>query len=515
MHENRRALASLALLLVAVLAATARGDVVHLKNGARLEGTVVGEDEQGIRIQTKFGLQTFARADVLKVERGETPAQELARREQALPRGDAEACFELALFAGQNGMERDQLRLLKRAVRDNPLHEGAHHLLGNVRYQGRFVTVAERDRLLQEARAAEMRAQGLVEHEGRFVTPEEKQKLEQGLVLRDGEWISAHEAKVRDGFVQVDGRWVAGHEHWIDALTAEVEQVIGQPLTVVRMDHVVIYTDVEGEFAGKLAKLLEKGFLGFAEEFGTGLELDWLGGRRVDVFAFRLRFAYEKFVEWVGAERSMGSTWAERAKRVVSVYRFDDWTMGATYMANRGQEHTAAHCANMLGHVLINRYRFDGQLLPPFFDEAFAALFEYDLLGRNVVFSLGTGRYERSLQKEELKFFEDGQWAEALRESMRRLADTPLEQAVRRDFTDLVQMDVAKGMCLLRRWRTTGPDRVRTFFDALRARWPDGNLPPGHVKVQEAIVHAFHAVEEKDVGAVDQELRKFAMKKLE
>src|SRR5690606_3445254 len=158
----------------------------------------------------------------------------------------------------------------------------------------------------------------------------------------------------------------------------------------------------------------------------------------------------EKFVTFVGAERGMGTEWGERAQRVVSVYRFDDtWAMGATYMANKGEAQTAAHCANMLGHILINRYGYEEQQLPPFFDEAYAGLFEFDLLGRNVVFSLGSGRYERSVQKDDLKFFEDGQWGEALRDAMRKRDDTPLENAVRRDFTDLVQMDVAKGMARL------------------------------------------------------------------
>jgi len=280
-------------------------------------------------------------------------------------------------------------------------------------------------------------------------------------------------------------------------------------------DHIVVYTDIEGEFGAKLAKLLEKGYGRFTKEFGSGAELGWIGGRRIDVFTFRLRFAYEKFVAWVGAERGMGSEWGDRAKRVVSVYRFDDtWAMGATYMANKGESQTAAHCANMIGHILINRHGYERQTLPPFFDESFAALFEFDLLGRNAVFSLGKGRYERSIQRDEMKFFEDGQWGEALRDAMRKRDDTPLDKAVRRDFSDLVQMDVAKGMALYHRWRTLGDDRMKLFFDTLRERWPPGNLPPNHVNVLTAITHAVHAVEKLDIPVVDQELRKFAMTKL-
>ncbi len=504
----------LGLAFLAVTAASAHADTIHLKSGGKLVGEILVEDDQSIEVRTKFGIQKLARADVARIERGDTPGETLKKRQAELEPGDAEGVFDLALYARQHRLTKDFQRLLDETVEIDPMHAAANQLLGRVKYKGKYVTPEERDRFEADSRRDDMLAQGLVEHEGRFVTPEEKVKLEQGLVMRDDEWITADEAKVRDGFVKVADQWIRGEDHWVDETRREVSDVIGHPLRLEVSDHVTVYTDIEGDFAEKLIALLERGYANFAREFDTGDGLAWLGDKRIDIFAFRMRFAYEKFVEWGGAHRGMGVEWGERAKRVVSVYRFAEWSMGATYMANRGGSLTAAQCANMMGHILINRYRYDVNTLPPFFDESFAALFEFDLLKKNVVFTLGSGRYERSLQTDELKFFEDGQWTEALRESMRKLADTPLDQAVRRDFSDLVQMDVAKGMCLYMRWRTMGDGTLKRFFDAIRDRWPKGSPLPGHVDSLQAIIHAFQVVEEKDIPVVDQELRKFAMKKL-
>ncbi|MBI4881027.1 MAG: hypothetical protein HY812_15425 [Planctomycetes bacterium] len=498
----------------ALFAAAAAGDVVHLKGGQRIEGEVVKDDGVELELKTRFGTQRIPRSQIERIERCDTAAQEIEKRLAALAPGDAEGRYQAALAARDAGLRKRYREILLEVVAIDPLHEQANLELGKVKYQGRYVTPEERERLEQEARRAEMAARGLVEHEGRFVTPEEKEKLESGLVLREGKWIEQDEAMRLGGFVSVDGQWVRAEDAAADETRARAEDVVGGGLSLEKTEHIAVYTDVPGEFGAKLAKLLEKGFLQFAKEFGTGQALDWLGGRRVDVFAFRLRFAYEKYIDHLGAT-GMGQAWAERARRVISIYRYESGCAAVTYMANKGEAFTAGHCANMLGHTLINRYRCADGGLPPFFDEAFAALVEFDLLGRNVVFSLGSGRYERSLQDGDRKFFEDGRWTEALRECMRGLYDTPLDQAVRRDHGEMLQMDVAKGMALFVRWRSLGPDRLRVFFDALRDAWPAGELPSGHALVRQAIARAFHAVEERDIPVVDKELRAFVMTKMQ
>ena len=496
------------------LITTGLADVVELKSGRRLEGEIVKESADAIEIKTRFGTQSIARSDIASVDKGDTPEVALGKDIAALEDSDAEGHYQAALRANKLGQRKQYQQLLERAAEIDPQHVEANEALGRVLYKGRFVAPLERDRLEQESRAAEMLAQGLVEFQGRFVTPEEKVNLDQGLVLRNGEWVDQDEAQRRDGFVRVDGRWIRGEDHAADELRTEASRVTGTPLILVKTAHIAVYSDIGQEFAEKLAKLMEKGYVSFTREFQTGQSLEWLGGQRVDLFAFKVRFAYQKFVDYLGQDLGMGAAWAGRARKVVSIYRVNPHGLAATYMANKGQKFTAAHCANMLGHVLINRYRNEGQMLPPFFDEAFAALMEFDLLGRNVVFSLGSGRYDRTIQADDNLFFEDGKWAEALRQAMRSLSDTPLDQAVRRDHGQLLQLDIAKGMALLMRWRAMGEQHTKGFFDGLREAWPGGELPSTHALVLQAISKGFHAVEQKDIAVVDQELRKFTMNKL-
>ena len=504
----------LVLLALGGLAADCTADKVRLRNGGVLEGEIINESADQVEIKTRFGVQKIPRSNIAEIERGDSPEVALRKLVAGLDEMDAESHYQAAMRARELGKRKLSQELLETAVRIEPLHEAANESLGRILYKGAYVTPEERDRLEKESRAAEMLSKGLVEYEGRYVTPEEKANLEKGLVLWNEEWIDRDEAKLRDGFVKVGGNWIRGEDHAADLLREEVSTVTGYDLLLVKTPHIAVYTDVGQEFAEKLAKMLEKGFISFTKEFKTGQGFDWLGDRRIDVFAFKLRFGYQKMVDFLGSEKGMGDRWAKRARRVVSIYRIQPSGLAATYMANKGQKFTAAHCANMLGHVLINRYRNEGQRLPPFFDEAYAALMEFDLLGRNVVFSLGNDRYDRTLQMDDSLFFEDGKWAEALRESMRSLSDTPLDQAVRRDHGQLLQMDVAKGMALFMRWRNMGDETVKKFFDGLRDTWPGGDLPTAHGKVLMSITHGFHAAEGKDIQLVDQELRKYAMKKL-
>jgi hypothetical protein len=60
------------VLCALCLAGSAAADVVVLKGGRRVEGKVIAEDGKTVRVRTAFGELEFPRADVVKIERGET-----------------------------------------------------------------------------------------------------------------------------------------------------------------------------------------------------------------------------------------------------------------------------------------------------------------------------------------------------------------------------------------------------------------------------------------------------------
>lgn len=511
---------SLGFLVILILLAAAwssppaRADVVHLVGGGRLEGKVVEEKPGFVVLETRFGRQRIERARIARIEKGET-LEERIRRLAARAEKGADL-LALARQAGEAGLRRLERELLLAAVERDPDLVEAQRALGRVPFEGRWVTPQERDRLVAEKRRRELERRGLVEYEGRFVTPEEKEKLESGLVLVDGEWVDRDEAMRRRGFVRRGGEWVRAEDAWVEETRSQIGQALGLALEAATSEHVAVLGDVDPAFLETLCELLEEGYRRFAAEFEAPEGLGWLGGRRIDFLVFRTRFSYEKFVDWVGAQRGMGRRWAERARRVSSVYRFDDaWCMAATYLANRGQKHVAHHLVNMLGHILIQRFgRPDSGVpypVPPFFDEGFTAWFEHALLGRNVVFTRGAGRYERHLSDEDRRFFEDGDWLEAFRGVLRRNADTPLEIAIRRGYAELSQSEVAKAMALVERWHRLGEGRLRRFFRTLRRLLPPADAPPNDPRIRGAIVAAVEEVEEAAFGEMDLVLRRFAM----
>ncbi|MBL8768859.1 MAG: hypothetical protein JNL94_15915 [Planctomycetes bacterium] len=496
------------------LGASAFADTVHLKNGSKLEGKVKSESDAFVEIETAFGVQKLPRADVVKIERGVTAVEQLALDRKALQKDDVAGRVALWKRAGELKQKKARDELEREILALDPQQADVNRARGNVLFDGKFVTPAEKDRLERAAREADMLAQGLVPHEGGFVTPEEKAKLDAGFVKRGDRWLKEEEAKALDGLVKAqDGTWIKREDAAVATTRKSAESAIERTVSVAVRDHAAAFTDVSDAFAGKLADTMEKGFKRFAKEFALDEGLQWFGPQRVDLVVFRTRFDYERFCDWIGANTRAGTQWAERAKKVAGVYLFETWPLATTYVGNRGEDMAIAHCCNMLGHVLLNRYRFQNNGIPPFFDEAFAALTEFDLTGRNAFFNVGAGRYERHIEDKERAFFEDGKWMEPLRDGFRTRSDTPMDQVVRREHVTLSQMDVAKGMALYQYWRTLDPKRMKQFFDALRDAWPSGNPPPTQPSVFNACQKAFNVACSKDMQLVDEELRAWVMKK--
>ncbi len=505
--------ASLVVALLVFLATSALADVVRLKNGKVVEGKITAETADSIEIEAAFGKMKIPRADVVAVEKGDTPLEALAKKRKSLAKDDAEGRVDLALEAKRLKKKPLCDELLDEALAIDPKNVRANELKGRVLWKDRFVTPEEKAKLEKDALAEEMRAKGLVEHEGRFVTPEEKDKLEHGFVLKDGKWVNEAEAKAADGLVKVDGAWVPAKDAWADRMVVSAKKALEKDVFHARRARVAVYTDVSNEFATALADLLEKGFGSFATEFEVGDTLAWFGQNRADFFVWRSRLDYEKFLDWIGRQQHLPADWVTRAKAVVSVHLFESWPMAATYIGNRGETNGSAHCANMLGHILLNRYRCEHRKLPPFLDESFAALTEFDLMGKNVVFTVSTGTYARPLRDADRGFFEAGNWVEALKQALRTSADTPLDQVVRREHGEFTMLDVATGMALSQRWRLAGKGKLKKFFDVVRDRQPGANVSPTSPGAVLAIDQAFVAVEGKPVAAIDPLLRAEVMKR--
>lgn len=160
------ALAALVLLATPSVSA----DIVILKNGKRLEGRVE-EAGDSIVIHLRHGSVKIRRDRIESIVKKTTALDEFHEKAEALEAkaaaekldgpARAELWYELAGWALEQDLPRSRLDALQQTLAADPDHAKAREALGYVRFDGRWVTGAERHR-----------AMGLVQYEGQWVTAE-------------------------------------------------------------------------------------------------------------------------------------------------------------------------------------------------------------------------------------------------------------------------------------------------------------------------------------------------------
>ena len=184
-YAARGLTAALALVALALLAPA---DVLHMKDGRKVDGVVLEETKTIVKIKTRLGVLEFKRSDIERIERKKSKVQEFDERWAKAETADD--FHALGLWAEGEKMRKEAKRSMRKAVEVDPMHAAANTWLGHVLYDGRWMTPEERDRLVKEKEVADRKARGLVKYGDRWVTPEEKANLEAGLVLHDGEWMT-------------------------------------------------------------------------------------------------------------------------------------------------------------------------------------------------------------------------------------------------------------------------------------------------------------------------------------
>jgi hypothetical protein len=187
---KKRILGVAAGLLALGSAASLRADVVQLRNGSTLEGSV---REDGTRVWVDVGSGEIAvdRSDIRSISRPEAATQEFDRRLGALRPDDVEGMHQLALWARQNGLLSRSERLERSVLERNPNHEGARSALGYMSYKGAWLTADEYKAVI-----------GLARYGGEWMSSDAAERLrredrQQSLsLIRESEEAAAREAKV-------------------------------------------------------------------------------------------------------------------------------------------------------------------------------------------------------------------------------------------------------------------------------------------------------------------------------
>jgi hypothetical protein len=153
-------------LLLAALVSPAAADEVVLKNGSKIEGTVQ-EDGDKVTIDIGSGTITVARSEVKSINKPNETIQEFDRRAKEARPDDAQAQWQVYLWAKQqDGMKARAERQLRKILEIDPNHEGARKALGYVNHKGIWLTQDEYRATL-----------GLVRYNGDWVSAESAERL--------------------------------------------------------------------------------------------------------------------------------------------------------------------------------------------------------------------------------------------------------------------------------------------------------------------------------------------------
>jgi hypothetical protein len=157
--------------LVASVASTS-ADVIRLKNGGEVRGTVDREttvaSSPHVRIETLSGSMVgIAREHVDFISYRAPAVENYETRKRQVP-DTIEARWELAEWCREQGLRSQRDEQLARIVEIDPEHEQAHRGLGHTQRNGEWMS-----------REEDMLARGYVKHKGEWITPQELELVEQ------------------------------------------------------------------------------------------------------------------------------------------------------------------------------------------------------------------------------------------------------------------------------------------------------------------------------------------------
>lgn len=175
------------LLLIQAMGAA---DVVHLRNGGRLEGSVLEEGDRVV-LRLESGTVKIPRQDVLRIDRRPAPYEEYQSR-AAKAGQNARNHWDLALWCEQAGLPRSARVELEAVISLEPDHAEARRKLGYEKIDGSWLRGE-----------ALLTAKGMVKVDGRWVTSfqaaaiaEEKKKREEA--RRAAEQLAFEAKKARE-----------------------------------------------------------------------------------------------------------------------------------------------------------------------------------------------------------------------------------------------------------------------------------------------------------------------------
>lgn len=504
----------MALVLgVAMFAGASLADVLVMKDGRRIEGIVLEETATKVKLQTGLGILEFDRSKVESIERKKTKRQQFDERFAAAE--TAEELHELGLWAEGKRLRRQAKKAMEKAIVVEPDHAKARAWLGFVRYKDKWMTPLERDARIAADEIETMRARGLVKYEERWVTPEELAKLEAGLVLHEGRWLPFAEAQRARGLELFGEQWIERSEADARSAAQRAAAIAGVEFEVHVCEHALLAGNVGRGTLEQVAAGLGKGRAWFDSVFDAPEGLALFGDHLPELYLFGKDDApYLATLEHFSTRsETLPPGWAKAVKNTHGFLWWDPWPVSSARRWNRGDTDLNGHCYHHWGHLLLNSMGYDGRLLPPWYDEGFAAVVENRLHELNAVFCraravVGDGTVAKGATWSfDPKLLRTGRWRKILGEALDEGAVRDFDRLARKEFHDLDLIDTVVAMGVVE-WIVAKGD-LTAFHAVIRETAPAA--PQRVLKTvaerMEVYDRAFRAAVKMDTRAADKAWR--------
>ncbi|MEN8149006.1 MAG: hypothetical protein ABFS86_04240 [Planctomycetota bacterium] len=441
------------VVFAALLSPTAFADVVHLTDGGTIEGEIVSDDGKIVVVKTRFGEVKVDRARVKSIEKKKTPSQVHDERVKALAPDDAAGRWELALYCREHGLKKQEKALTAEVLALEPQHDGANESVGNVKWDGRWVTPEEKKELEADSEAAEKRAQGLVRYKDRWVTPEEKENLEKGLVKHDGKWMTPDEVKIAQGYVKHNGEWIRKEDLERRQIVDFYEGIMEREVNVALTKHFAVVGTYEEAELDQIAQAAEQTFDQFVEIMGVKSPKSMFRGSEVDRTRTRMHVVYSKrAMEYQRLVNALVKRYPEDITEArAALYRkqkgfylvFPSCAVIGYQMPNTFEQ-VQASVIHKTSHVMLMKYRYRAGFFPWWLIEGLGTYQEIAALGHCDTYCITEGGYAVQEGETSNKWAGMARWKEVVKQQVNGLSDKSFRKLARSGLNELDFRDLAK-----------------------------------------------------------------------
>ncbi|MFC1586762.1 LA_0442/LA_0875 N-terminal domain-containing protein [Planctomycetota bacterium] len=181
-------------------------EILFLKNGRKVEGKIIKEDDTNLVFRTNSGMQiTYKKSDIKKIDREHVSAEDVyTNKLKEMDNQSAEDHFQMAGWCKENLSNKKAREHWQKAIEIDPDHEGARTALGFTNYKGKWLTkkelevvkAREAEEYASDAESQAMRDKGYEKFNGDWVPKEDIPHLEKGEVKYGDKWMTPEEMDI-------------------------------------------------------------------------------------------------------------------------------------------------------------------------------------------------------------------------------------------------------------------------------------------------------------------------------